>query len=163
MALLAFSPSSKRIGDFLAGTFVLSERAGTASSITAPHHQVPFQLQSWAVALDLSRLDDQLAMGLRQFVLRAPQLSPPAQHELAEQFRRQLEAVIAPSPPPGVPTPVLLTAVLAERRRRADLASQHDSPQAEQHGWQQRGTAAPHEPLPQNPRPNPRNGFTPPG
>jgi hypothetical protein len=82
---------------------------------------VPYELQSWAMSLDLSRLDDRLAYATRQFVLRAAAMSPQAQMALGEDFRHQLLSVISPAPPPGVPTPVVLTTVLAERRRRSEF------------------------------------------
>ncbi|HEY1486337.1 MAG TPA: RDD family protein, partial [Micromonosporaceae bacterium] len=118
---IGVSSSSKRLGDMMAGTFVVNERAGTATTLRSPDWWVPPALYGWAQALDLSRLDDRLALGVRQFVLRAGQMSPGAQIALGEQYREQVLAVIAPAPPPGVPTPLLLTTVLAERRRRAEL------------------------------------------
>jgi uncharacterized RDD family membrane protein YckC len=122
-ATILFSSAQKRVGDMMAGTFVLNERAGPRRAIAPSDFYVPYGLQPWAAALDLSRLDDQLALAVRQFVLRAPQLTPAAQVALGEQLRAQLLTVIAPPPPPGTPTLLLLPAVLAERRRRAEAAS----------------------------------------
>lgn len=119
---MIFSARAKRIGDMMAGTFVLNERAGPQRSVVPQQFFVPYQLQPWAQSLDLSRLDDQLALALRQFVVRARDMLPAAQVALGEQLRARVEAVTAPPPPPGTPTPWLLTTVLAERRRRADLA-----------------------------------------
>ncbi|HEU5008597.1 MAG TPA: RDD family protein [Jatrophihabitantaceae bacterium] len=116
-----FSERSKRLGDLMAGTFVIYERGGPQRSIAPQHFTVPYPLQPWAMALDLNRLDDHLALAVRQFVMRAHQMTPAAQHALGERLRAQLEAVTAPPPPPGTPTPLVLTTVLAERRRRADL------------------------------------------
>jgi uncharacterized RDD family membrane protein YckC len=119
MITIAASQSSKRLGDMMAGTFVLNERAGPASTLAPVHWWVPPELYGWAQALDLTGVDDRLALQLRQFMVRAPQLAPTAQMALGEQFRTHILAVTAPPPPPGVPTPVLLTTVLAERRRRS--------------------------------------------
>jgi uncharacterized RDD family membrane protein YckC len=118
-----FSSRSKRLGDLMAGTFVIYERGGPQRSIAPQYFAVPYQLQPWAMALDLTRLDDHLALAVRQFVMRAHQMTPAAQHALGESLRAQLQAVIAPPPPPGTPTPLVLTTVLAERRRRADLSA----------------------------------------
>jgi uncharacterized RDD family membrane protein YckC len=116
----AVNPREKRVGDLLAGTFVLNERSGTTRRpVTVDYYAVPPTLVPWAAALDLSRLDDRLALGLRQFVTRAGAMTPAAGHALGEQLRAAVLAVVSPPPPPGVPTPVLLTTVLAERRRRA--------------------------------------------
>jgi len=122
MITIGASSSSKRVGDMMAGTFVVNERTGSTTVLQPLNWWVPPALYGWAHSLDLSRLDDRLALAVRQFVLRAGQMSPSAQIGLGEQFRAQVLAVTAPPPPPGVPTPVLLTTVLAERRRRAEQA-----------------------------------------
>ncbi|MDT4945878.1 MAG: hypothetical protein QOH14_2611 [Pseudonocardiales bacterium] len=122
---MIFSTRDKRLGDMMAGTFVLNERAGPKQALLAREFTVPYQLQPWAAALDLSRLDDQLALGVRQFVVRAAQMTPAAQHSLGDDLRARVEAVTTPPPPPGTPTPWMLVSVLAERRRRAELAAPH--------------------------------------
>lgn len=121
MITTAFSAQDKRIGDMLAGTFVLNERAGTTRRLVAHDYVVPYGLQPWAAALDLSRLDDRLALGVRQFLGRAAAMTPAAQYALGEDLRARVLAVISPPPPPNTPTPWLLTAVLGERRRRTEL------------------------------------------
>jgi uncharacterized RDD family membrane protein YckC len=118
-----FSSGDKRIGDMMAGTFVLNERGGPARTLAPQYFAVPPHLQPWAQTLDLSRLDDQLALTVRQFLVRAPQLNPAAQHTLGENLRAQLETVISPAPPAGTATPWLLVAVLGERRRRAEATA----------------------------------------
>jgi uncharacterized RDD family membrane protein YckC len=119
---ITFSANDKRIGDMLAGTFVIHERAGPSRSAGPQYFVVPYPLQAWAAALDLSRLDDGLALAVRQFLTRAHEMTPAAQHSLGEGLRAQLLAVIAPAAPAGAPTPWVLTAVLGERRRRSELA-----------------------------------------
>jgi len=120
MITIGASSSSKRVGDMMAGTFVVNERTGSATVLQPVNWWVPPALYGWAQSLDLSRFDDRSALAVRQFVVRAAQMSPSAQVALGEQFRAQILAITAPPPPPGVPTPVLLTTVLAERRRRAE-------------------------------------------
>lgn len=122
-ATMMFSSSEKRLGDMMAATFVLNERSGEHHSVAARDFYVPYELQPWAASLDLSRLDDRLALGVRQFVLRAREMTLAAQISLGEQLRTSVLAVIAPPPPIGAPTPAVLVAVLAERRRRTDLAT----------------------------------------
>jgi uncharacterized RDD family membrane protein YckC len=160
MGVLAFSSSSKRVGDLLAGTFVVSERTPGAASLAAPAqlvgYPVPYHLQPWAMSLDLSRLDDQLAFGIRQFLLRAATMHPAAAGPLGEQFGARLRAVIAPSPPAYVPTPVLLQTVLAERRRRSELAAAQ--PEA-RHG---RSMPPPRAMPPAASTPAPQSPFVPP-
>ena len=183
---MIFSRRAKRLGDMMAGTFVLNERAGTrAATIAAPSFGVPVPLQGWASALDLNRLDDGLALAIRQFLMRSLQMTPEAQHQLAESLRARVAAVTAPPPPPGTPTFWMLSAVLGERRRRADaaaaaqLARQSPYPQSPfpQSPFPQ--SPFPQSPFPQSPFPQspyvqspampppaaspPSDGFAPPG
>jgi uncharacterized RDD family membrane protein YckC len=151
---MIFSPRAKRVGDMMAGTFVVNERAGTRRAMPVPTWQVAPYLQPWAQTADLSRVDDQLALSIRQFLVRAPEMRPEAQQSLGEQLRAQLESRIAPPPPAGTPTPWLLGAVLSERRRRAEAATQrwHGQPQP-------RPTPTP---APRSPANTPTDGFAPP-
>jgi uncharacterized RDD family membrane protein YckC len=159
-ATILFSSAQKRVGDMMAGTFVLNERAGSRRSIAASDFYVPRDLQPWAAALDFSRLDDQLALAVRQFVLRAPQLTPAAQNTLGEQLRARLLEVLAPPPPPWAPTPMVLTSVLGERRRRAEGASAAQQPMA---GWNANQPNPPTAPTaPTNPAPPQSGPFAPP-
>ena len=88
---ISLSAREKRIGDMLAGTIVLDERSVPAPA-PAPAW-VPPPLQQWVLALDLSGLDDQLALRLRQFVGRAYGMTPAAQQALGDELRRRLLAV----------------------------------------------------------------------
>jgi uncharacterized RDD family membrane protein YckC len=177
--VLAFSESNKRIGDFLAGTFVLSERAGARRSLDPVGLEVRYDLQPWASSLDLTRLDDGLAFGVRQFVQRASAMSPSARHALGEEFRWRVLAAVAPPPPWPLPTPVLLITVLAERRRRAELsitappnpshASAREAPgwhsesSSATVAWEQRPAPRPDETLtPARPVPQHDGPFAPP-
>jgi uncharacterized RDD family membrane protein YckC len=122
-ATMMFSSGEKRLGDMMAATFVLNERSGEHHSVAARDFYVPYELQPWAASLDLSRLDDRLALAVRQFVLRAREMTLAAQISLGEQLRASVLAVIAPPPPVGAPTPAVLVAVLGERRRRTDRSA----------------------------------------
>jgi len=123
MITIGSSRASKRVGDMMAGTFVLNERTGPATALQPLNWWVPPALYGWAQSLDLTGVDDRLALQIRQFVTRAEQMSPGAQATLGEQFRAEVTNRIAPPPPPGVPTPIFLTTILAERRRRAEWRS----------------------------------------
>jgi uncharacterized RDD family membrane protein YckC len=142
MTTLAASPQDKRIGDMMAGTFVVNERGGPTRSAAPQAYLVAPPLAGWVAALDLSRLDDRLALALRQFIARAHELSPAARHAVGEQLRARVLAAVAPAPPPGAPTPWVLTAVLAERRRRADWSA-----------WSAAQPAPPRGPAPGYPAP----------
>ena len=165
MITIAASSSSKRVGDMMAGTFVVNERTGSASALQSTDWWVPPALYGWAQSLDLSGLDDQLALQLRQFVVRAGQMSPAAALALGEQFRAHVLAVTSPPPPPGVPTPVLLTAVLAERRRRAEWSAAGPGPFAAAGPWfgvPPGAPSLPHAPAPPSGQANTGGTFAPP-
>jgi uncharacterized RDD family membrane protein YckC len=112
------SARGKRFGDLLAGTVVLQVRLPISGAYVPP---MPPPLAGWATTLDLSRLDDALALSCRQFLGRAGQLSDAARERLGGSLVASVQAVVAPSPPLGTPGWAYLTAVLAERRRREEM------------------------------------------
>lgn len=147
--LLAFIPMlvssrSKRLGDFAAGTVVVQERI-PAHVGAAP--AMPPGLESWATSLDLSRLDDGLALELRHFLARVNDLSPWARDDMGNRLLQQLSSRVAP-PPPGVPAGAYFAAVLAERRRR-ELA--RALPSLPPPAWPPPGAAPPPVPTGETP------------
>jgi uncharacterized RDD family membrane protein YckC len=111
------SQRGKRLGDLLAGTFVLQERVPRQR--IAPVFMPP-QLVPWASTLDLSRLPDDLALAARGFLGRASQLRPDARDRLAAELASAMSAYVTPLPPAGTPAWAFLAAVVAERRRREE-------------------------------------------
>jgi len=105
----------KRIGDLLAGTYVVRERSGGPVTAAVP---MPPELIGWARNADIGRLPDQLAMALRQFLSRAPKLSAASRDRLSRALAVQTAAYVAPPPPPGTHPERFLAAVVAERRDR---------------------------------------------
>jgi uncharacterized RDD family membrane protein YckC len=118
LATMSSSAREKRLGDMMAGTVVLNEHSAPQPLATPPAW-VPPALQPWVFSLDLHRLDDRLALAVRQFAGRAYAMTPAARYHLGETLRARVLAVTTPPPPPGLRTHDLLLAVLAERRRRA--------------------------------------------
>jgi uncharacterized RDD family membrane protein YckC len=109
------SAQGRRVGDYLAGTVVVHERMPVRAS---PVAMMPPQLAGWAARLDLSRVPDDLALAVRQFLARASELSPPVRDQMGASLAAALAQVTAPPPPPGVPVWAFLSAVIAERRNR---------------------------------------------
>lgn len=109
---------SKRLGDLAAGTIVIQERVPVryTRAVFMPQPLIP-----WAQSLDLSRLPDDLALAARQFLDRAPQLNPAAREQVGHSITSAVLAAVTPPPPPGTPGWAILSAVLAERRRRDEL------------------------------------------
>jgi uncharacterized RDD family membrane protein YckC len=120
------SARGRRIGDVLAGTLVVWVRV-PAPADPAPV-EMPPQLRAWAATLSLSGLPDPLALQVRDFLRRAPRLTPRARTSLGAAMAAEVAALTA-EPPPGTPPEEQLSAVLAERRRREDerLAAQRPS------------------------------------
>ncbi|SCL28208.1 Uncharacterized membrane protein YckC, RDD family [Micromonospora nigra] len=106
----------RRLGDLVAGTQVVHVR--TAAAWRPVPTAVP-ALAGWAYTLDLSRLDDALALAARQYLARIHQFAEPARGLLARGLWTEVAAVTTPPPPAGMPEPVYLAAVLGERHRRA--------------------------------------------
>lgn len=109
---------SKRLGDLLAGTIVLQERIPAQ---VLPPVPMPRPLADWATTLDLSGLPDDLAQSVRSFVARSPELTDQAREDLGGRLVAAVQARTSPPPPDGTPGWAYLAAVLAERRRRAEL------------------------------------------
>jgi uncharacterized RDD family membrane protein YckC len=143
----------KRLGDMAAGTIVLQERV--PGRLEAPV-MMPPPLAGWAAGLDLTAVDDAFALRIRHFLTRANQLLPEARSNLEHQLASEVVARVG-QPPAGAPAWAILTAVLAERRRRAFAATQPAMAPWPEH---QPGFAPPPTPTP--PAPPPPGGFAPP-
>jgi uncharacterized RDD family membrane protein YckC len=115
LVLIVAGASKKRLGDHFAGTIVLQERV--PGRLEAPVAMPP-QLAGWAASLDLSGVDDALALRMRQFLSRATQFTPDARAGLEHQLATEVVASVG-APPPHTPGWAIISAVLAERRRRA--------------------------------------------
>ena len=116
---------SKRIGDLAAGTVVVQERV--PSRLVAAPALAP-EVAGWAATLDLSGLDDMLALQIRQFLARARQLTPRVREEMGNQLLSRVAELVGPLPP-GMAPWLYLQTVLAERSRReaARLSGAHHS------------------------------------
>jgi uncharacterized RDD family membrane protein YckC len=138
----------KRVGDILAGTVVIRERAPAKS---APLPTVPPHLAAWATELELSRLPADLGVAARSYLSRYPQLAPAVRDQMGAQLATEMAAIVTPAPPPGTPAWAYLAAVLSERGRReaerlADVARSRQAPAAPQRpAWQ--APAEPQQPV----------------
>ncbi|MEV0805220.1 RDD family protein [Micromonospora sp. NPDC050200] len=118
VAVMLTDRRGRRLGDLVAGTMVVHTRT-TEPWLPAPMIIPP--LTGWAVTLDLTRLDDPLALAVRQYLTRARRFAEPSRSRLAGALWSEVAALTSPPPPPRVPEPLLLAAVLAERNRRGAL------------------------------------------
>ncbi len=115
------SKRGKRLGDHAAGTYVVRERVRLR---LAPPRPMPPELAGWAGSADVVSLPTPLALGVRQFLGRAPAMAPAPRAELAHRLAEQVMPYVAPAPPPGTPDEAFLLAVVATRRDR-DSARLH--------------------------------------
>ncbi len=116
LGVMVASPLSQRLGDHAAGTLVVHER--TPSGWGWVPNQLP-ELAGWAATLDLTGVDDDLALAVRQFLSRNRLIREPARTQLGLRLAREVAAVTNPPPPAGTPGWAYLAAVHAERHRRA--------------------------------------------
>ena len=105
----------KRLGDLLAGTYVIRERMGTAD---APPLLMPPELAAWAGEADVRALPGNLALVARTFLQRASSMQPGPRARVGADLAEKVLPFVAPQPPVGTHPERLLAAVLCERRDR---------------------------------------------
>jgi uncharacterized RDD family membrane protein YckC len=116
MMTMIFSPRGRRLGDLAAGTFVIHERTPSEWGWVPA---MPPHLDRWATTLDLSGVDDDLALAARHYLTRSTQIREPHFSRFTYGLAEEIAAKIPQAPPPGTSPWLFLAAVLAERRRRA--------------------------------------------
>lgn len=109
------SARGKRVGDVLAGTFVVHERVRARTGAVP---DMPAPLAGWARTLDLTDLSAELALAGRGFLARRGELSAAARTSTATRLADEVVALVSPPPPAGTSAEAYLAAVVAERRRR---------------------------------------------
>jgi uncharacterized RDD family membrane protein YckC len=117
------SARGKRLGDVVAGTYVVRDRFRLP--VVRPAAMPP-QLAGWAAAADMAPLPDGLALAARQFLGRAASLHPASRAAIGTQLVGGALEHVAPAPPAGHHPETVLAAVLAERRRRDELRLARD-------------------------------------
>jgi hypothetical protein len=79
---------------------------------------MPMALAQWAHTADVAALPSGLTVAVRQFLARAPGLSPQSRNTLGLELLRATLPHVSPPPPGRYHPEVVLAAVVAERRRR---------------------------------------------
>ena len=113
----------KRLGDLLAGTYVINERSGAMS---VPPLIMPPELAHWAAQTDIRPLPGNLALAGRTFLQRTATLQPDARARLGADLAARILPFVAPPPPAGTHPERFLAAVLCERRDRELAMNLHD-------------------------------------
>jgi uncharacterized RDD family membrane protein YckC len=109
------STRGKRLGDYAAGTYVVRERVRLR---LAPPATMPPPLAAWAASADMATLPTGLALAVRQFLGRLPQIDPASRASIGGRLAAQVSEHVAPAPPAGTPPEAFLAAVIASRRER---------------------------------------------
>ena len=107
------SHKTKRLGDFIAGTYSQYERI---SGRVAPVYGVPVPLQQWALTADVGRMPDRLVRRIAQFLAQAAGLTPATRDRLSRELAT--EAAVFVSPVPQADAELFLAAVASLRRDR---------------------------------------------
>lgn len=110
------SPRCKRLGDHLAGTIAVDERARMPR--LAPL-RVPARLAGWADAADVTALPGPLLYRVAQFLATAAERAPASRLERAIELAEELNAYVAPAPPAGTHPEEFLAAIVDRSRREA--------------------------------------------
>ena len=109
------SARGKRVGDLLAGTYVVRERTA-AKHVPLP--PMPPELAGWADRADIGRLPDGTVVAARQFLGRATSLHAASRSALGASLADALLGHVSPPPPAGTDPERFIAAVLVERRDR---------------------------------------------
>jgi uncharacterized RDD family membrane protein YckC len=127
-------PRGKRVGDLLAGTYVVRERG--MAMLPAPPPMPP-ELATWAANADIAGIPDSAVLAARRLLSRqrrSARLREDARVRLGADLVAVMCAHVAPAPPPDAPAERVLAAILAERRER-ELAAMNRT-------WRQRDDRA---------------------
>lgn len=115
LACSVIDPRSRRVGDLLAGTFVVQERLRAPAPVREP---MPAELAAWARGADVGRLPGPLLQDVRAFLARRHGLGDISRRGRARDLLQRTVPHVAPPPPVGTDPEVFLVALLAERSRR---------------------------------------------
>ncbi len=92
------NPRSQRLGDLAAGTFVVSERAASSYMIPTVFFPPP-GCEEFCQTLDVSRVDSEQFLLVRNYLLRVTELDATARYELAIRMATPLREMCKPAPP----------------------------------------------------------------
>lgn len=110
-----FNDKSKRLGDMLAGTYAIRDRAPEPKPLQV---SVAPSLAQWAAVADIGRLPDPLARRISLFLRQGGAMAADSRFSLAVELASEASHYVAPLPVPGTPPDIFLAALIAERRDR---------------------------------------------
>lgn len=111
------SRRDQRLGDLVAGTLVLRQRAGRRP--TAPvQFAVPWNWEPWVATLDVAPLTPEQYGVVRAFLLRTAELTPAARWQVAAELAAMVAERTGTQVPPSVHPEMFLTCVATAYQRR---------------------------------------------
>ncbi len=110
-----FNNKSKRLGDMLAGTYAIRDRAPEPKPLQV---FVAPALAPWAAVADIGRLPDPLARRISLFLRQGSAMAGASRFSLAAELAGEASQFVAPLPVPGTAPEIFLAALIAERRDR---------------------------------------------
>ncbi len=114
---IIISRRDQRIGDLVAGTYVLGQRAGRRSSSPVTF-SVPWNWESYAQSLDVGALTSEQYGVIRAFLLRSGELADGGRWQVAMELAEATANRMRIPPPPGVhPETFLLCVATAYQHR----------------------------------------------
>jgi uncharacterized RDD family membrane protein YckC len=116
------SRRDQRLGDLVAGTLVLRQRAGRRPSAPVVF-SVPWNWEPWVATLDVAGLTPEQYGVVRAFLLRAGELTPEARWQVAAELGSMVSGRMAVPVPPSVHPEMFLTCVASAYQRRFNAAS----------------------------------------
>ncbi|MDD0857122.1 hypothetical protein NHF46_03610 [Arthrobacter alpinus] len=93
-----FNDKSKRLGDMLAGTYAIRDRAPKATPLQV---SVAPELAQWATLVDIGRLPDPLARRISMFLRQGQAMAGNSRYAMAVELASEASAYVAPLPAPG--------------------------------------------------------------
>lgn len=102
---------SQRLGDLAAGTFVISDRGDSVSMMIPTVFFPPPGTEAYCAALDVSRVDSEQFLLVRNFLLRVQDLAGGARWALAVEMATALRERCSPPPPDGMGPELFLICV----------------------------------------------------
>lgn len=109
---------SQRLGDLAAGTFVISDRGDSVSMMIPTVFFPPPGTEAYCAALDVSRVDSEQFLLVRNFLLRVQDLSAAARWTLAADLATALRERCSPPPPDGMGPELFLICVCSAYQMR---------------------------------------------
>ncbi len=115
---IIFSARDQRLGDHVAGTIVLRERAAPGQGAVAVTFPPPYGMEAYVASLDVAALTSEQYGVIRSFLMRIFDLSVEARWSLAVKLANATALELHLAPPPGLGPDLFLACVASSYQRR---------------------------------------------